>query len=329
VFLGIVTLHLSIAPHRVKLLRVEQINVAIGCAARDVLCAAFDAARTRIDAEFYSISDPDVIAHLNAAAARHVDVNIHIEVNPSRFGRKPDTGEKPDSSDASSSPAALRKKFFDAVHLTFENNPNMLVHSKAAVVDGQRALISTANLTKCGFESPGEVLVSVDSARDVAAVEASIAGAPERAGEFVVTGPAPTLRPHIAELMAKNSDLRIATEDLSDPEVVNALIVRNANGHHDHVLLEANCKVSPTQYHVLAQLHSAGIDVRTLPSGYMHEKYVDAGDEIYVGSANLTRNGIDEAREIGVVAPAGAFGTGAYALRSDFDAMWARAVATR
>jgi len=311
------------------LLRMEQIQVAFGCAARDALCAAFDGAQTRIDAEFYSISDPDVIARLNAAAVRHVDVNVHVEGNPSRFGRKPDTGEKADSADASSSLATLRSKFSDAVHLTVEDHPGMLVHSKAVVVDEHTAFISTANPTKCGFESPGEVLVSVDSARDVAAVEASIAGSRAVAGDYVVTGPSSMVRPRINHLMGTMSDLRIATEDLSDADVINQLAVRNTQGHHDHVLLEADCHVSRTQYHALAQLRSAGIDVRTMPTGYMHEKYVDAGDEIYVGSANLTRNGLDEAREIGIVAPSAAFGTGANALRADFDAMWARAVATR
>jgi len=307
----------------------EQVQVAIGCAARDVLCAAFDAAQSHIDAEFYSISDPDVIAHLNAAAARHVDVNVHIEGNPSRFGHKPDTGEKADSVDASSSLATLRSKFNDAVHLTVEDHPGMLVHGKAAVVDEHTAFISTANPTKCGFESPGEVLVSVRSVGDVAAVEASIEGAAALAGGYVVTGPASTVRSRIHHLMEATADLRIATEDLSDSDVVNQLVVRSAHAHHDHVLLEANGHVSRTQYHALSQLRSAGIDVRTLPTGYMHEKYVDAGNEIYVGSANLTRNGLDEAREIGVIAPTAAFGNGANALRSDFDAMWTRAVATR
>jgi phosphatidylserine/phosphatidylglycerophosphate/cardiolipin synthase-like enzyme len=307
----------------------EQIQVTFGCAAREALCAAFDAAQTRIDAEFYSISDPDVIACLNAAAARHVDVNVHVEGNPSRFGRKPDTGEKPDKSDASSSLATLRSKFSDAVHLTIEDYPGILVHGKAAVVDDQTAFISTANPTKCGFESPGEVLVSVDSARDVAAVEASIAGTAAVDGNYVATGPSPILRSRINHLMEATTDLRIATEDLSDTDIVNQLVVRSAHGHHDHVLLEADCHVSHSQYHALSQLRSAGIDVRTLPTGYMHEKYMDAGGEIYVGSANLTRNGLDEAREIGVVAPSAAFGTAANALRTDFDAMWARAIATR
>jgi len=137
------------------------------------------------------------------------------------------------------------------------------------------------------------------------------------------------VRPRINHLMGTMSDLRIATEDLSDADVINQLAVRNTQGHHDHVLLEADCHVSRTQYHALAQLRSAGIDVRTMPTGYMHEKYVDAGDEIYVGSANLTRNGLDEAREIGIIAPSAALGTGANALRADFDAMWARAIAAR
>ena len=205
----------------------------------------------------------------------------------------------------------------------------MLVHGKAAVVDEHTAFVSTANPTKCGFESPGEVLLSVDSARDVAAVEASIAGAPAGAGDYVVTGPASILRSRINHLMGTADDLRIATEDLSDADVVNQLVVRSAHGHHDRVLLEADRRVSRSQYHALSQLRSAGVDVRTLPTGYMHEKYVDGGDEIYVGSANLTRNGLDEAREIGIVAPSAAFGTGANALRADFDAMWTRAVATR
>ncbi|HEV2878037.1 MAG TPA: phospholipase D-like domain-containing protein, partial [Candidatus Eremiobacteraceae bacterium] len=267
----------------------EQLQVAFGCAARDALCAALDAAHTRIDAEFYSVSDPAVIASLNAAAARNVEVNVHVEGNPARFGRAPDTGEKPDVVRTSSAIAKLRGEFVDGVHLVVEQHPDTLVHGKAAVVDRRVALISTANPTICGFESPGEVLVSDTSANDIAAVEASIAGTESIPGDYVVTGPATLIRSRINHLMGAQSDLRIATEDLSDAAVVNALVVRSAGGHHDQVLLEADCRVSRSQYQALTQLRNASVDVRTLPSGYMHEKYIDAGDEIYVGSANLTR----------------------------------------
>ena len=303
----------------------ERLEVSFGSAARDTLCAAFDAAQVSIDAEFYSITDPKVIAALNAASQRNVAVNLHVEGNPSRFGRKPDTGER---TDRSARPIAdsVRSKFSDSVHVVIENDPIVLVHGKAAVVDGRTAYISTANPTVCGFESPGEVLVVDRSSRDVAAVQASISGTDAAAGDFVVTGPAALLRSRVSGLMDASSDVRVATEDLSDREVVNALAERNAAGHHDRILIEADGYVSRTQRQAMSQLRNIGVDIRTLPHGYMHEKYVDAGDQVYVGSANLTRNGLDEAREIGIVAPAAAFGSNAGALRRDFDRMWSNSV---
>ena len=54
----------------------------------------------------------------------------------------------------------------------------------------------------------------------------------------------------------------------------------------------------------------------------MHEKYIDAGARLYVGSANLTRDGIDEAHEVGIIANAADFEDGAASLRSYFDSMW-------
>ncbi|MDQ6766786.1 MAG: phospholipase D-like domain-containing protein, partial [Candidatus Eremiobacteraeota bacterium] len=267
-----------------------------------------------------------IIAHLNAAAQRHVAVNVHVEGNPARFGRKPDTGERTHAATGSSAVESLRDKFVDGVQLVIENDPNVLLHGKAVVVDAHAAFIATANPTECGFESAGQVLVVDERPRDVAAVASSIAGGPALSGDYVVAGPSPALRSRMDDLMHATADLHIATEDLSDREVVNALVVRNAQGHHDHVLIEADCRVSRSQYQALSQLRSANVDVRTLPAGYMHEKYVDAGDQIYVGSANLTRNGLDEAREIGLVAPTSAFGSGADVLRAGFDDMWSRAV---
>jgi phosphatidylserine/phosphatidylglycerophosphate/cardiolipin synthase-like enzyme len=54
----------------------------------------------------------------------------------------------------------------------------------------------------------------------------------------------------------------------------------------------------------------------------MHEKFIDDGGHIYVGSANLTGNGLDVGYEIGVVARASDFAGDAALLRADFDAMW-------
>ena len=76
---------------------------------------------------------------------------------------------------------------------------------------------------------------------------------------------------------------------------------------------------------MMARLVGAGVDVRTPSAGYMHEKLVDDGERTYIGSANLTRNGIDESYEVGIVADAGDFIDGGAALRADFDRHWSQA----
>jgi len=73
------------------------------------------------------------------------------------------------------------------------------------------------------------------------------------------------------------------------------------------------------------RLIKAGVDVRSPRAGYMHEKLVDDGEQVYVGSANLTRNGIDESYEVGVVADSSDFTDGGAALRADFDRRWSDA----
>jgi phosphatidylserine/phosphatidylglycerophosphate/cardiolipin synthase-like enzyme len=306
----------------------NQLHVSFGEAARDALCAAFDAAHASIDAELFTVSDPHVVASLNDAAARHVSVTLHVEGDPFRYDHRPDSVSRARDQRDAGVREQLRRLFSKDVHLVIEDHPAELWHGKAAVVDGETALVSTANPTVSACFHPGDVLVADSAPRDVSAVAASIAGrlAP---GEFVVTGPGALMRDRIDHLLTSDADLRIASEDLSDRRTVSELKARTAAGHHDRILIAAASERagrSVAQKRTLIELRHAGVHVRELPHEYMHEKYLDAGAEIYVGSANLTRNGLDEAHEVGLVAPAVEFGHGADELRADFDRNWSHAV---
>ena len=61
---------------RVTVERMESLGVSFGFGARDVLCLAFDRAQSTIKAEFYDLSDRNVIASINAAAQRPVTVGL-------------------------------------------------------------------------------------------------------------------------------------------------------------------------------------------------------------------------------------------------------------
>ncbi len=303
----------------------DQLQIAVGSAARAVLCNAFAHARSSIDAEFFSISDPSIIASLNDAAARKVHVRLHIEAHPDRYQKQSGEGSAADHIKSGRSIAeSLRHEFSGNVEIVLEDDPDELMHAKTAVVDEATAYISTANPTWSSFSNPGEALVTDTLPSDVKAVQATIEHQPRPSSQYVVVGPSQTLREHVMELFHSQHDLRIASEDLSDRLVVDQLLDRQALGHHDRILVGDNS--SAAQKRSVTWLRHAGVAVRSIACGYMHEKYVDTGDELYVGSANLTRNGLDEAHEVGVVAPTAALPLGAQTLRDDFDANWSRAV---
>jgi phosphatidylserine/phosphatidylglycerophosphate/cardiolipin synthase-like enzyme len=266
----------------------SDLAVCFGPEARVAICQAFDCARRSISAEFYDLKDGAVRAALARAKARGVVVDVRTE---------------------------HRRHSFDS---------HAVLHAKAAVIDERTAIVTTANVTRSGFDSPGEVCVVDDQPDDVRALSAAIAGLPKPAcsDERIVSGPGTALRDSVAALLSSPSDLRIASEDLSDERVVEALIARLAAGHLDRVLINDKGALSREQRRTVCRLNGAGVAVHAPVDAYMHEKYVDDGDRIYVGSANLTRNGLDEGIEIGVVAPACDFGIGAADLRANFDALW-------
>lgn len=280
------------------------LSVGLGSEARAAFCDAFDAAASSIDAEFFSVSDPLVIASLNRAAERGVHVRITLEGDTHRFG-----GHRHEPADA-----AVRGALSRRIDVVISRAPHSLVHGKAAVVDNSVALVATANPTVSGFEAAGAVVVTDRNEDDVRAVDAEIdAAARGRRRTFV-------LRRELGTLMRSPFDLRIASEDLSDPKIAAWLLHRARAGHVDRVLVGPHQSRAGREQ--LRRLVAAGVHVRTYAFGYMHEKFIDAGDRIYVGSANLTRNGIDEAYEAGVVADVTDFDDGGAALRADFDARW-------
>ena len=285
------------------------LSVVVGSDARAAMCAAFDRARASIDAEFYSIDDPAVVDSLNRAAARGVRVRVVLEGDTRRFSA---SGREP-------SDAAVRGALGRAIDVVVSRSPHALVHAKAAVVDGSLALVSTANPTLSGFDAPGEALVIDRNSSEARRVGDGIATA--AAGD----APHSTLRTQLADLFRSPSDLRVASEDLSDPRIVAWLLHRARNGHRDRVLIGMHPSRSAKRR--ACELAAAGVDVRRPAHGYMHEKYVDAGSRVYLGSANLTRNGLEESHEIGIVADASSFDDGAAAVRHDFDAQWRQALA--
>ncbi|MBC5824396.1 MAG: hypothetical protein GIW99_01280 [Candidatus Eremiobacteraeota bacterium] len=314
-----------------------ELQVTFGAAARDSFCRAFGGAQYSIEAELYRLDDPEIERSLKEVLATKpwVRVCLHVEGFPKRYEAKArcagDAGKFADLGNRSTSAAAQRLMHeFPGAFFEVDDDPKTLVHGKAAVIDGVETLVACANLDRSGFDSPGQVCVDEVSPIDATAALRAIHGstASDRVGSLaeaghVVSGPDTATRARIDALLRSPNDLRIAMEDLSDPKVVDELIERNGlPRRHDRILVGSDYNNSRWAAHEFERLRQAHVAVRVVEPGYFHEKYIDSGDEIYVGSHNLTRNGLDAAREIGIIAAASEYGSGAPALRADFDRRW-------
>src|SRR5450755_703880 len=204
------------------------LSVCIGASVRDSLCRALDGATTSIAGEFYDLKDEAVKAAIARARARDVAVDIRTEQRPHDFASR------------------------------------SLLHAKAVVIDGRTAILATANVTRTGFASPGEVCVVDERPEDVAAVRDALAGDPSRADRLgrVIAGPDPKVRTTIEALFHSPADLRIASEDLSDERIIGELISRRFAGHADRVLINERGTTSPAQRRTVCRLKHAGVDVR-------------------------------------------------------------------
>jgi phosphatidylserine/phosphatidylglycerophosphate/cardiolipin synthase-like enzyme len=298
---------------------VSHLQVTAGTAARHALCAAIDHARHSITAEFYTLSDPGVVRALENAAERHVDVKVHVEARPYRFERRFSKNQAVRDRAIKSEAAQIRELEQRHVQVVLEDRRS-LMHSKALVIDDAAAYIATCNPTRDGLSGQSDILMKDDIPQDVRAVKNHIEYRHHYNGRFVVGG-IKARRDCVTGLLSSPHDVTIASEDLSDDAVVSALVAR-ADHHHDRVLI--GDRRSAFERYELARLRGARVEVRTLP--FMHEKYIDDGERMYVGSANLTTNGLDEGHEIGIVAPAASAPRFSAALRAGFESSWASGI---
>jgi phosphatidylserine/phosphatidylglycerophosphate/cardiolipin synthase-like enzyme len=294
----------------------SDLHVEFGASARAALCDAFASAHHSIEAQFYSVGDASVLRALNAAARRGVDVTVYVEGDRKRYDRGGD--HTPNNKQVRTNFDVYVHSLDSRIRVIAEADPLVLEHAKATVVDGARAFVSTANPNATGFGQPGDALVEDRKPADVVAIRSSIRGEPSQSSR-VVAGPDAASRQRIAELLDAPVDERIAVEGLSDPHTVEALLARRERGMHDQVLVNTK---GARRSALLRLLADCDVAVRTFRGKYMHDKYIDACDRIYVGSANLSQNGLEEAREIGIIAAPADFDDGAASLRADFDRMW-------
>jgi len=185
-------------------------------------------------------------------------------------------------------------------------NPNYsLTHEKSIVIDGEELFILTQNLTTSAFSKNREYDVLDTNPEDVSIVRQIFLNDWNRSN---YSPPSSNLlispinsRARIENLIKDGaSKIDIEIEEIVDEKII-ALVCEKEKSSEVRLIippiknLSANKKASDT-------LTKCGASVRFLSSPYPHAKLILVdNDKAYIGSINLSKQSMDENRELGII----------------------------
>jgi phosphatidylserine/phosphatidylglycerophosphate/cardiolipin synthase-like enzyme len=248
------------------------------------------AARDTVDLMVYLLSDSQIIEALEQAAARGVAVRVILEEHPFGGG-----GGQPEIF-ARLERAGVAVRWGDPVF--------RFTHIKTFIIDDEVALIMNLNLTNSAFTSNRELAVLTTRPEDVAQTAAIFDADWDRSGA-VEPGPlivSPTnSRAELLELIGRaRATLDVYAEVTRDEAMLAALVAAVERGVAVRLLMSG--APADDNARERAALAATGVEVRLLNSLYIHAKmFLVDGQELFVGSQNMTATSLDQNRELGLI----------------------------
>ncbi len=248
------------------------------------------------------LSDSSVIAALEDAAARGVDVRVLLETHP--FG------------DGATAAQRLLEQLQAAHIATRATNPAFhYTHAKLLILDGEAAYILTANLSASGLGGTSrttgnrEYLLLDTNADDVTDTCAIFQAdwdrvAPRLRIPRLVVSPVNARASLLGLIASAHSTLDLEDEEMYDRQSEDALIAAARRGVTVRLVLPAPAVAAPApgQSDDIARLRLGGVQVRYLTAPYMHAKLIVVdGALAFAGSENFSSTSLDENREVGLM----------------------------
>jgi phosphatidylserine/phosphatidylglycerophosphate/cardiolipin synthase-like enzyme len=260
--------------------------------------AAIRAAKTRVHMTMYLLTDPSIIDALGDLKAAGKEVKVVLNKT-----------FPPNGGDNTAAFAALKQR---GVAVVYAPAAYAFTHAKTVIIDGQRALIMTMNLTQT--KDNREFIATDSDPADVADCEALFAAdfagnAVTVAGKLVVSPPSATPvdpRTRLRALIdSARTALDVEVQSLSDDGLTDAIILAHQQKVAVRVVISGANDVTPAQQDSITKLKAAGVPLRTVVTPYIHAKAIVVdGAVVFVGSQNFTVTALVQNREVGVVTDA-------------------------
>ena len=280
---------------------------------RSPILRELEEAEETITLQVYLLSDEEIIAALERAHARGVEVRVLLEEHP--FGG------------GGLNPRAFKRLEEAGIGVRWSNPVFRLSHVKTFTIDRDVAIVMNLNLATSAFTRnrefgaittrPGEV------GQAVAIFEADWNRTEEPADGPLIVSPTDSRRELLDLIDGAERTIEIYAEVVRDEEILAALTAAEERGVEIRLVVsEEDDEDEDRGRAERALLAEAGAEVRFLPRLYVHAKIVLVDRErAYLGSQNFTAASLDQNREIGVLLddPAGV-ATIARTFETDFAA---------
>lgn len=281
------------------------------------LLAAIRGAKKSVHMTMYLLTSNETIDALGDLKQAGKDVKVVLNQN------FPSSGNENQS--------AFDKLTGRGVAVKWASNGYTFTHAKTILIDGEKAVIMTMNLTFTSPKSNREYIATDTDPQDLSDLEkifsADFDGKSVSLPSKLVISPesANSLHParsHLKQLIdSAKTSLDIEAQSLADNGIVDAIILAQQAGVEVRVVVDSQTLNTPAQTAALAKLKQYGIPIRGLASPDMHAKaiVVDRA-KTFVGSHNMTSTALEQNREIGVMTDAVSEATKVSdVIRGDFD----------
>ncbi len=261
-------------------------------AKRQPILDVLNSAQKSIDMVMYLLTDDQITEALIAAQKRGVKVRAMIEPHP--FGGGGGSKEDADKLRA----AGIQVK---------ESNPTFrFTHQKSFIVDRNKALILSMNMTNASFTRNREYgVLDTDQAR-VAEIQAVFEAdwnrtKPTLSQPDLVWSPVSSRQKITDLLKSAQRTVMLQTEVMQDPAIIRLLLDLQKRGVQVRVIMSPPDEGSSTDKG-LAQLRQGGVAVHLVKSPYIHGKMIVVdGARGWIGSENISDTSLDNNRELGIL----------------------------
>jgi cardiolipin synthase len=258
--------------------------------------SAIAAATHSVWVEVYLLTDATVIAALEDARRRGVDVRVMLEEHPYGF-------------DVVAPQRTLQTLTTAGIQTKFANSAYTYTHAKMLIIDEATLFVLTANLSQSGLGGSSlgrnrEFGVIDTHGEDVAEAVAIFQADWNRTQPVLhdtnmVVSPVNSRAKITALIASAQTTLWIEDEEMYDTSSEDGLITAAHRGVNVRLILPGSADIEAAD---VARLKAGGVQLVYVSAPFIHAKVIVADGRLaFVGSENFSATSLDENREVGLL----------------------------